>query len=521
MTRTRAEAAYLRSATAFKNPTLDLLHGRFAPFVVAVLSVVFTPDRPAVAVADAHVEVAEAIEELRAAGIDSDDDRRIPAGTAREICRGWVRVGWLGLQIEDDVEVYRLSAHAVGALEIAGRAGGGRARVSRSRVRTLLDAVERLSRDAESDPVRRREALLEERAALDAEIAALDEGIVEPLDDEHLLEEAENVIHLARELPADFSRVAESIAAMQRDVVAELRRDVRPTGDVLREYLERGRQVMQATPEGRAFQGALRLIGDPEHIDDLTEQLHAVLTQPFSRLMTPEQRGELDAIARRVEAGVQEVLTAQRRASHVITAQVRTHDPIRDRQVDDLLRGVMAGLHRWSQTRAPGRVEPVRTLPLADIGHLRRSLSDVRPPGAPEPLASASEVDDAEFAAVDTRAWGGPHYAELEAYVARLGDSFDLAAAFAGADAETRRPVDLVGLLEIVHRGGLVETDEVSIVEAVRPDGTTRRFAFGAVTARGGAGSGTAPPPGPAAPAESPRSPDLPPRPRQEKVIDD
>lgn len=486
MTRTRAEAAYLRSATAFKNPTLDLLHGRFAPFVVAVLSVVFTPDRPAVAVADAHVEVAEAIDELRAAGVDSDDDRRIPAGSAREICRGWVRVGWLGLQIEDDVEVYRLSAHAVGALEIAGRAGGGRARVSRSRVRTLLDAVERLARDAESDPVRRREALLEERAALDAEIAALEDGIVEPLDDDHLLEEAENVIHLARELPADFSRVAESITAMQRDVVAELRRDVRPTGDVLREYLERGRQVMQATPEGRAFQGALRLIGDPEHIDDLTEQLHAVLTQPFSRLMTPEQRSELDAIARRVEAGVQEVLTAQRRASHVITAQVRTHDPIRDRQVDDLLRGVMAGLHRWSQTRAPGRVDPVRTLPLADIGHLRRSLSDVRPAGAPEPLASASDsgAEDVEFATVDTRAWGGPHYPELEAYVAGLGDSFDLAAAFAGADAETRRPVDLVGLLEIVHRNGLVETDEVSIVEAVRPDGTTRRFAFGAVRAQ-------------------------------------
>ena len=42
---------------------------------------------------------------------------------------------------------------------------------------------------------------------------------------------------------------------------------------------------------------------------------------------------------------------------------------------------------------------------------------------------------------------------------------------------------DLVGLLEIVLRGGLTETDDVSIVEAVRPDGTTRRFAFGAVRA--------------------------------------
>jgi hypothetical protein len=44
--------------------------------------------------------------------------------------------------------------------------------------------------------------------------------------------------------------------------------------------------------------------------------------------------------------------------------------------------------------------------------------------------------------------------------------------------------VDLLGLLEIAHRNGMVDRDEVSVVEAVRPDGTRRRFAFGAVTAR-------------------------------------
>ena len=64
MTSSRAEAAYQRSLAAFKNPTLDMLHGRYAPFVVAVLSLVFTPDRQAVPVADAHAEVGEATEAL-------------------------------------------------------------------------------------------------------------------------------------------------------------------------------------------------------------------------------------------------------------------------------------------------------------------------------------------------------------------------------------------------------------------------------------------------------------------------
>lgn len=481
MTGTRAEAAYSRSLAAFRTPTLDLLHGRQAPFVVASLSTLFSADRPAVAIADAHAEVDEILDELRAAGHD-DDDRRIPAGTGREVCRTWAKQGWLVQQIDDETEVYRLSAHAVEALEITGRTGGGRTRVSNSRVRTLLESVERLADSAEADPVKRIERLTAERDALDAEILAVQAHGAVPVDDEELCEEAENILHLARELPADFTRVAESLKQMQRDVVAYLRRDERPTGEVLREYLQRARDVMQSTPEGRAFAGALRLIGDPDRIDALTEQLHDLLAQPFARYLTVAQRAEFDAIGRRVELGVEEVLNAQRRASHVISGQVKTHDPLRDRQIDELLRDVISGLHAWSATApAKAAVEPVRSLPLIDLGRLRQSVGDIRPPSAPAPLTDA---DDVEYLEVDGRSWGGPRYAELEEYVAGLGEEFDLGDAFIHAPEHTRRPVDLVGLLEIAHRNGMTEHETVSTVETLRPDGTTRRFAFVSATAR-------------------------------------
>lgn len=462
---------------------LDLLHGRYAPFVVASLSLIFTPERPTVAVADAHVEVSEIVEELRSGGYD-EDDRRLPSGSGREICRHWVRVGWLVPQINEGVEEYHLSAQAVGALEIVGRVGGGRARVSRSRVRTLLDSVEQLAISAETDPERRMARLRAERAAIDAEIERLGAGDLEPVDDDQLLEEAENVLHLSLELPADFTRVAESINAMQRDVVAELRKDIRPAGEVLREYLHRGRHVMEATPEGRAFAGALRLIGNPEHIDRLNDQLRTLLALPFARNLRAEQRRELEAVAKRMEQGVREVLAAQRRASHVITAQVRTHDPVRDREVDDLLRSVMSALQTWMQdSKRAEEVKPVRSFPTADAGHLRQSLSDLRAPGIPAPLFSGA--DEVELVDGDTRAWGGPHYQELEEYVAGLGDEeFDLAEAFDGIADAARRPVDLLGLLEIAHRNGMEESETISVVEALRPDGSVRRFAFGAVRAR-------------------------------------
>lgn len=487
------EGAYQGALRAFQNPMLALLHQTHAPFVVTVLAMVFTPERPRVAVADAHAEVNDALDQLRSAGYGDEDNQPLPTGNARDLCRQWVHAGWLVRQVsDDDVEVYRLSAHGVGALEVAGRVGGVRTRVSESRVRTLLDAIERLAQDADPDVMSRIARLDEEIRQRQKELTRLERGgTVEIVDDEQLLEAAENVLHLARELPADFARVAESIKAIQRDVVAELRHDVRPTGAVLREYLDRGRQILDATAEGRAFAGALHLIGDPAQIDGLWSQLRIVLRHRFTSLLPEQQRRELTEISRRIEQGVKEVLTAQRQASHVITTQVRNHDPMRDRQVDELLRDVMSGFHKWVPGSRRGEaVEPLRRLPVADVGHLRQRMSDLRPPQPPEPLREWDEVED--VLAGDTRAWGGPRYAELSAHLAAFAgdaESVDIADAFHAAAEEIRRPVDLLGLLEIAHDAGMTETAEVAMFDTVRPDQSRRRFALGGAVAANPAGA--------------------------------
>ncbi|WP_093622356.1 DUF3375 domain-containing protein [Actinoplanes philippinensis] len=481
------EGAYQGALRAFQNPMLALLHQTHAPFVVTVLAMVFTAQRPAVAVADAHAEINDALDQLRSAGYGEEDSQPLPAGSARDLCRQWVQAGWLVRQVsDDDVEVYRLSAYGVGALEVAGRVGGARTRVSESRVRTLLEAIERLAQDADPDLMSRMVRLHEEIQQRQKELTRLEKGgAVETADEEQLLEAAENVLHLARELPADFARVAESIKAIQRDVVAELRHDVRPTGEVLREYLARGQRILDATPEGRAFAGALRLIGDPAQIDVLWGQLRTVLRHRFTELLPQQQRRELTEISRRIEQGVREVLAAQRQASHVITTQVRNHDPMRDRQVDELLRDVMSGLHKWVPGSRRGEVvDPLRRLPVADVGHLRQRMSDPRPPQPPAPLHDWDETDD--VTAADTRAWGGPRYAELRTHLADFAGAeptVDVVAAFRAAGEELQRPVDLLGLLELAHGAGMTETAEITVVDTVRPDRTRRRFALGGVVA--------------------------------------
>ncbi|WP_028048818.1 DUF3375 domain-containing protein [Cellulomonas sp. URHD0024] len=479
---TRAEGAYLGAVRAFQNPMLDLLHKRYAPLVVSLLSLLFTSDRRQIPVADAHTEVGDALDQLRAAGYGDD----LPVGSARDICRGWADAGWLVRQVlDDDVEVYRLSAHAVGALEVAGRAGGARARVSQSRVRTLLEAVEHLAQDADPDVLVRIARLDAEIGRLREELARIDQtGEVDRVDDEQLLEEAENVVHMVRELPADFARVAESIRAMQRDVVHALRQDERPTGEVLREYLERGEHVMDATPEGRAFAGALRLIGDPQRLDELAGQLDVVLRQPFAKRLPTQQMIELRELARRIEHGLDQVFAAQREASLVITAQVRNHDPLRDRQVDELLRDVMTGLQAWMPDARRGQaVDPLRRLPVVEVEHLRQTPGELRPSQPPAAL-EAWDDDGSDVSTDDARAWGGPQYLLLDARLAAAADGpgpVDVADAFNAAPDALRRPVDLLGILELAFARGMTETDELAFVDTVRPDGTRRRFALGGV----------------------------------------
>jgi len=350
----------------------------------------------------------------------------------------------------------------------------------------MLDAVGRLAQDADPDALVRMARLDGEIKRLQKELDKVQRtGVVDEVDDETLLEEAENVLHLARELPADFARVAESIKAMQRDVVTALRQDERPTGDVLREYLERGEHVMESTTEGRAFAGALRLVGDPERLDELSTQLGTVLRHRFTTRLDAQQRTELAEIARRIEQGIDLVFAAQREASYVITAQVRNHDPLRDRQVDELLRDVMTGLQQWmTDARRAQPVDPLRRLPVAEVDHLRQTTGDLRPPQAPAPLPDWDDGADPDVSHDEARAWGGPHYAELGELLAGFDGDVDLAEAFGSAPDALRRPVDLLGLLEIADHQGMTETGQVAFVDAVRPDGTRRRFAFGAVTTR-------------------------------------
>ncbi len=487
----RLEGALARSGRAFGTPALALLHRKEGPLVVALLSLIFTPGRATVATEQMHVEVEDLLAEARAAG------HEVPDEPARALCARWVAGRWLVRTLDGDgAEQYHVSSYAAEALAFVDRTQGGRALVSESRIRTLLVALEGLARDARPDRDSQRAALREqiarsrdEIAVAEAELARLEAGgPVAEVPRDRLVEQFDNVSALVRELPADFARVAESIAELQRSIVTRLRQDERATGEVLGDYLDASDSLMRRTAEGRAFSGAMALLRDPHLLAQVDERVRAVLAHPFADDLPPERRDAVQALYSQLLTAVDAVLDAQARASRTITQQLKVHNPLRDRELDIALREATAAMADWFPgSGRTARVEPLRWFERARLGRFRTQLHDLRPDTPPEALDAADGFGDDDVAgALDgLLGMGGPRYAEQTAHAARVLRERGEATAdevFALAPPELRRPVELLGYLELASPGALedvlgdgdVPASRLGRVTAVRADGSTR-----------------------------------------------
>ncbi len=465
---------------AFERPTLTLLHKQSAPLVVAIFASAFQ-GRQSIGVEQLHLEVSDLLAELTRAGTPD-----VPDDPARVLCARWVRERWLIKNVNDaDEEEYQLTSHAQEALDFVARAGGARSLVSESRIRALLDAVDHFAQDANPDRDARIASLDEQIARLSAERDRLARGgAVEPVPDARMEEQHDHLLLLMRELPTDFTRVAESIKELQRTIIQQLREDDRPTGEILEEYLTASENLMENTPEGRAFLGALELLGDPGLLARLDADLAAVLQHPFAERLTRSQRTALRGIRHQIVSSIEVVLAEQARASRTLTAQIRSHNPLRDRELDHAIRDVVSALSEWFPRTARGaRVEPLTWLGRAHLGRLRDSLHDLRPESPPPVLDDWADdepgLDEAELAQI--RSMGGPRHADIDAHVRALlaaGADVSVAEAFAAGTDELRRPVDLLGYLELADATPTTATAEVPVesVVARRPDGTQRTF---------------------------------------------
>ncbi|WP_102144326.1 DUF3375 family protein [Mycobacterium hubeiense] len=471
-------AALARAQRAFAKPTLSLLARKNAPVVVAIFSLAFNQERSVVTAERFHTLIDALISELRAAGADSFDE------PARVLCRRWVNEQWLVLATSDTgEEEYSLTSHAREAIDYVHRLGGDRSVFGESRIRTIVEAARRCAMDADPDTDARVARLDEQIIALRAERDRLAAGsTADPVPQARVVEQYLNVRDMTAQLPADFLRLSEHVKDIHRTLVADFQQEGRRTGDVLDTYLARSSALMSESLEGKAFMGAVELLRDEKLMGQLRRDLDTIAAHPFAASQPAGEIADFRTTVASIRRGVTAVLEARRKLSSTLRAYITSHDALRDRDLDDALREAKKQLAGWMRVSGPrARVPlPLGLAPL-QIGNTRQRFFDPAEHAAPPPLADPAADAQPAPSLQALRRRGGPSVAALRAAVAAAldGDETSAAEVFNALPEELRRPVEVLGLMQLAaHIGALDDADSLGteVVDTVRVDGSRRQL---------------------------------------------
>ncbi|HJA04249.1 MAG TPA: DUF3375 domain-containing protein [Candidatus Microbacterium stercoravium] len=454
---------------------LGLVRSPWAAVIVAIFREVFSQEQKQVRAERLHVQVETYLAELADSGHD------VPAhGDGRAVCLSWMHSQWLRrVPLEDGGEAYELTSAALSAMQMHDGLSRERALISESRLTTIVDAVHRWAVEATPDEAARV-------AALDAEIEALiaerdrirSGGDVEAADDDRMHEGFSDLIDLIDQLPGDFRRVEEALDRIHEQMVRDFRADERPKGDVLGDYLAASAHLTSQTREGRAFEGALAILGDEKLLEAFREDLRAIVAHPFARSLTQEERADFVAADRVLRRGLRDVQMRQRRASQSLAEYLSSYSSGEERELTRTLRSIEQELGVWMQSARPRDAVTMDWMPTRlDIDHLRSRFYD------PASAAPAARLDDVSAERPDAprlddvRRQGGPLLAETRDGIERAlaGGAGSLAEAFNALPDDLRRPVELFGLAYLASHGRL-SAERGGRVSAVRPDGTRREF---------------------------------------------
>jgi hypothetical protein len=182
-----------------------------------------------------------------------------------------------------------------------------------------------------------------------------------------------------------------------------------------------------------------------------------------------------------IRKGIRDVLDRRMKLTTTLREHIVNHDALRDRELDDLLRRVGRSLGTWMETAPRRAAVPVDLTPdELDISYLKANFYDPAADVAPPPLEDTSAGAPAPLDLEQIRKQGGPLLQEMRNAVVKsyaAGTALTAGEMFDTLPDHLRRPVEILGLLQIFAQAGSAETrTQTESFFTIRPDGTTREF---------------------------------------------
>lgn len=452
---------------AFERPMLKLLNRPDRQVLFAVLRLAFTREHQGLEAPVLHRRVEQYLADLDSVGIEVPKFGSPPTIDGKLTCRRWMDADAIDKRrdVKTGADYYFLASPTLTALSHIGTMTRDRSGVSEHRVGTIMDAVSKLNRNINPDVNERKRILQDEIDERAAELQRLDEGgELGPVDDDYIIDGFDNLLRLFSALPGDFGRVIERMADQRQVVVNKFHSDTGRVGDHLIEYLDMANGLMNGTPEGRAFIGAMELLRDDKAKVDLRRNIESLLSNPQAQALLREtEQRDLRNLLLLMMQGFDAVLDARDSISTVLREQILSHNLDRDIAMDAALRSLEKSVtFSFKVGRAQDKIE-CEVLPHAnEVEDLPNSFFDPADDLPPEPLPERKErqLDPAAtFAKLLSQ--GGPSLRALRSALITAADDLDLDNLPPGAPVPTvgevfeslpedlRRPVEVIGLMHI------------------------------------------------------------------------
>lgn len=363
---TLAYANLQGNATAWR-----LLRAQNAPMVIAILDEHLGGEENRRTVAEL-VELVETDLEALRERVPELDIRR----SAREYCEQWRKDGYLVRRpaAEARAETYELSSGALTAISFAKALAKPQRTATKSRLNAIIDRVGALSIATDRNAARRRAALVAERERIERQIERLDAGELDVMDPEQALEQARDIIMLAREIPRDFVNVSNDFEHISRSLYARLINAEDGYRDTLEDIFAGVDQIARSAP-GRSFRGFYDLLRDAEASERFQDDVDSILEHGFAERLDPEERRFLRRLLRVLtEQGmhVNETMTGLARGLRkFVQSQSFQQDRVLKRTIDQALSRA-AELANTSKPNRPIGIDlELTSTPIAPLSRLR------------------------------------------------------------------------------------------------------------------------------------------------------
>ncbi|SUO91614.1 DUF3375 domain-containing protein [Suttonella indologenes] len=398
--------------------------------------------------------------------------------TAQSYLSAWLAEGYLLRSFPEGAaeEVYELSGAGINAIRFVMGLLQPHARATESRLSVVISQLQDLAQDTDKDKFRRIDRLLKERARIDQEIAAIEQGQLRVMPKDRAVERCREIISLADELLGDFRRVRDEFEQLNRDLREKILEEAN-RGEVL-EALFAGMDVISESEAGKTFAAFWRLLIDQEQSSTLESALEEIMSRHFVRELTSRERQFL--------LNLTKVLLEQGGVVHDVLSNfagslrhfVQSREYLEFRRLNTLLREAqLAALAVKDKARARQQLNYHLHLSSSAVHSLSQwRLYD------PSQQADPAAMQEAEAATVDLAAVGNLlaqseiDYRRLQENVRQvlLKHSQASVAQVLEDFPATQGLGSVLGLLSLASRDG-IKTQETEMVQWQGQDGLLRR----------------------------------------------